>query len=73
MAETFDIENMPKLLTGPNQHLFDIFLLRNSICHKSARISPIDLIYESLCISFWSSFQLGKDLYCEKALEKARQ
>ena len=25
MAEIFDLENMPKLLTGPNQHLFDIF------------------------------------------------
>ena len=31
MAEIFDLENTPKLLTGPNQHLFDIFL-RNSIC-----------------------------------------
>ena len=71
MAEILDIEKMPKLLTGPNQHLFDFFL-RNSICHNSVRISPIDLIYESLWISFWSSFQLG-DLYCEKALEKARQ
>ena len=30
MAEIFDLENTPKLLTGPNQHLFDIFL-RNSI------------------------------------------
>ena len=25
MAEIFDLENTPKLLTGPNQHLFDIF------------------------------------------------
>ena len=25
MAEIFDMENTPKLLTGPNQHLFDIF------------------------------------------------
>ena len=73
MAKIFDTENIPKLLTGWNQHLFDTFFLRNSICHNSARISPIDLIYESLWISFWSSFQLGEDLYCEKALEKARQ
>ena len=42
MAEIFDLENTPKLLTGPNQHLFDIFL-RNSICHNSVGISPIDL------------------------------
>ena len=34
MAEIFDLENTPYLLTGPNQHLFDIFL-RNSICHNS--------------------------------------
>ena len=72
MAEIFDIENMSKLLTGPNQHLFGIFVLRNSICHNSVRISPIDLSYESLWINLWSSFQMG-DLYCEKALEKARQ
>ena len=25
MAEIFDLENTPKLLTGQNQHLFDIF------------------------------------------------
>ena len=25
MVEIFDLENMPKLLTGPNQHLFDTF------------------------------------------------
>ena len=25
MAEIFDLENTPKLLTGPNQHLFEIF------------------------------------------------
>ena len=25
MAEIFDLESTPKLLTGPNQHLFDIF------------------------------------------------
>ena len=25
VAEIFDLENTPKLLTGPNQHLFDIF------------------------------------------------
>ena len=25
MAEIFDLENIPKLLTGPNQHLFGIF------------------------------------------------
>ena len=25
MAEIFDLENTPKLLTLPNQHLFDIF------------------------------------------------
>ena len=25
MAEIFDLENTPKLLTGPNQHLLDIF------------------------------------------------
>ena len=42
MAEIFDLENTPNLLTGPNQHLFDIFL-RNSICHNSTGISPIDL------------------------------
>ena len=35
VAEIFHLENTPKLLTGPNQHLFDIFL-RNSICHNSA-------------------------------------
>ena len=40
MAEIFDLENTPKLLTGPNQHLFDIFL-QNSTCHNSAgRVSP---------------------------------
>ena len=26
MTEIFDLENTPKLLTGPNQYLFDIFL-----------------------------------------------
>ena len=26
MAEIFDLENTPKLLTRPNQNLFDIFL-----------------------------------------------
>ena len=25
MAKIFDLENTPKLLTEPNQHLFDIF------------------------------------------------
>ena len=25
MAEIFDLENKPKLLTGPGQHLFDSF------------------------------------------------
>ena len=25
MAEIFNLENTPKLLTGPSQHLFDIF------------------------------------------------
>ena len=25
VAEIFDLDNKPKLLTGPNQHLFDIF------------------------------------------------
>ena len=39
MAEIFDLENMPKLLTGPNQHLFDIFL-RNSVYAITQRGSP---------------------------------
>ena len=63
VAEIFDLENTPKLLTGQNQHLFDIFL-RNSISHNSTGISPIDLFHGSFWISFQSSFQLW-DLYCE--------
>ena len=63
VAEIFDLENTPKLLTGPDQHLFDIFL-RNSICHNSEGIFPIDLFHGSFWISFQSSFQLW-DLYCE--------
>ena len=59
MAEIFDIENMPKLLKGPNQHLFEIFFI-NSICNNSARISPISLIYEPLWISFLGSFSWGR-------------
>ena len=57
MAEIFNLENTPKLLTGPNPHLFDI-ILRNLICHNSAGISPIDLFHGSFLISFQSSFQL---------------
>ena len=58
MAEIFDLENTPKLLTGPNQHLFDNFL-RNSICHNSAGISPIDLINGSFESVFRALFSFG--------------
>ena len=57
MAEIFDLENTPQLLTGSNQHLFDIFL-RNSMCHNSAIIPLIALIYESFWIGLWNSLQL---------------
>ena len=35
MAEILDLENTPKLLTGPNQHLFDIFF-----CEIQYAITP---------------------------------
>ena len=62
MAEIFDLENTPKLLKGPKQHLFDISL-RNSILINSARISLIDLIYESFWISLWSSDLFSCGIY----------
>ena len=53
MDKIFDLENTPKLLTGPNQHLFDIFL-QNSICHNSAGISTIDLLNGSVFRALFS-------------------
>ena len=39
-------------------------LLRNSICHNSEGISPIDLFHGSFWISFQSSFQLWDNKTC---------
>ena len=58
VAEIFDLENTPKLLTGPKQHLFYIFL-RNSICHNSAGISPIDLFHGHFESVFRALFSCG--------------
>ena len=38
MAKIFDLGNTPKVLTEPNQHLFDIFLAKFNILYLSEEL-----------------------------------
>ena len=57
MAEIFDLENTPKLLTGPNQHLFDIFCeIQYAITQRGSPRSTFIGHFES---SFRALFNCG--------------